>query len=130
MLTISSARKIARLNRRQRKKHHVGEFQEMGFTLNLRFKEPQPEVEVDQFWEAFIPVLDELRLLLVGLGGPLPILVTDAFVSAETGSVSDVQRDAVLAWLRASPVVAEATATEWQDAWYGWNLLPHSDSEN
>jgi len=81
MLKTRSRSRIARLNSRQRKKHRVAEFQELGRA---------------------------------------PIEETDGFIVAERGSVSAAQRDALLAWLRARPEVREAQASDWQDAWYGW----------
>lgn len=121
MLKTPSRSRIARLNRRQRKKHHVAEFEELGFTLYVRFHAPQPDAEFGQFMDAFIAVVEQHRLLLGGLGGRPPIVETDGFIVAESGSVSAAQRDALLEWLRNWPAVSEARASEWQDAWYGWD---------
>lgn len=121
MLKTRSRSRIARLNSRQRKKHRVAEFQELGFTLSIRFHRAQPDGEFDQFLDAFIAVVEHHHLLVGGLGGRLPIEETDGFIAAERSSVSAAQRDALLAWVRARPEVKEAQASEWQDGWYGWD---------
>lgn len=121
MLKIRSRSRISRLNSRQRKKHHVAEFQELGFTLLIRFHTAQPDAEFDQFLDAFIAVAEHHRLQVGGVGGRPPIEETNGFIVAERGSVSAAQRDALLVWLRARPEVRQAQASDWQDAWYGWD---------
>jgi len=120
MLKTRSRSRIAHLNSRQRKKHHVAEFQELGFTLLIRFHTAQPDAEFDQFLDSLIGVVEHHHLLVGGVGGKAPIEETDGFIVAQRGSVSAAQRDALLAWLRARPEVKEAEASDWQDAWYGW----------
>lgn len=121
MLKTRSRSRIARLNRRQRKKHYVAEFEQLGFTLFVRFHTPQPETEFDEFLDAFIELVERHRLLVAGVGGRLPIAETEGFIVAERGSVSVGQRDLLLEWLRNRPAVSEAQASGWQDAWYGWD---------
>ncbi|KZE27357.1 YggL family protein [Crenobacter luteus] len=115
MLTSLSARKLARLNRRQRKKRHVAEFQELGFALSVSFHTPLDEAARDAYFDALIGTVEGLGLAYGGGD-------TGGFVTVSgRGSVSPAQRDSLLAWLRGWPAVAEARAGDWQDAWYGWN---------
>lgn len=118
MLTSPSARKLARLNRRQRKKHHVAEFRELGFTLTVRFESPQQEADLDNFWDGLFLEAERLNLIVGGLGGRLPLSETGAFVVATNGSVQAEQRESLLAWLSTWPTVANASASEMIDAWY------------
>ncbi len=118
MLQSLSARKLARLNRRQRKKHHVAEFRELGFTLFVHFKTPQQQADLAQFWDALYLQAEDLALIIGGLGGRLPLSETSAFVVAQQGSVSAEQRESLLNWLNAWPAVASANAGEMIDAWH------------
>ncbi len=114
-----SKRRLARLNRRQRKKLRVGEFQELGFWVELKFKSPLDGAALDAFCEAVYPALAAHGLQIGGLGGWLPLAETDGFVGTlGRGSVSDAQRDAAAAWLKAYPAVAQVRVSAWVDAWY------------
>ncbi|GGY21859.1 YggL family protein [Paludibacterium paludis] len=107
-----SQRRLTNWNRRQRKKFHVGEFQELGFALNVRFHAPLDEAACDAYVDALIEVVE--RMGLAYGGGD-----TGGFVTTwERGSVTPAQRDALLAWVRGYPAVSEANASELQDAWY------------
>jgi uncharacterized protein YggL (DUF469 family) len=114
-----SQRRLARLNRRQRKKLRVGEFQELGFWVELKFKSPLDEAALDAFCDAVYPALAVQGLQIGGLGGWLPLAETDGFVGTlGRGSVTEAQRDAAAAWLKAYPAVAEVRVSAWVDAWY------------
>jgi len=51
---VPSVRKLARLNRRQRKKLRVGEFQELVFEVRIRFHQSMEEARLDTFLDDFI----------------------------------------------------------------------------
>ncbi|MFK7088628.1 YggL family protein [Chromobacterium violaceum] len=107
-----SQRRLKHWNRRQRKKHHVGEFQELGFALEVRFHTELDDAACDAWLDALIEVVE--RMGLAYGGGD-----TGGFVSTwERGSVTPAQRDALLAWARSYPAVAEAHASELLDAWH------------
>lgn len=113
--------RLQRWNRRQRKKLHLGEFQELGFTLNLTFHAPLDEAAYDSFWDAIIERIEALGLCVGGLGGMLPIADTDGFVSSwGNGSVTPEQVSKLLDWCRIRPEVKEVRASELVDAWHGW----------
>lgn len=117
----NSLQRTARLNRRQRKKLYLGEFQETIFEIHIRFLHVLSERGYDQFLDAFIAFIESRKLLVAGLGGCLPPLEIDGVISVNgRGSPVLADRLAVVDWLRAYPDVAEAEAGEFVDAWYGW----------
>lgn len=119
----TSTGRLRRLNRRQRKKLRLGEFQELVFEVRLSFKEPLDGAAFEPFLDAFIDFIEMRRLAVGGLGGRLPLTETDGMISAwERGSPVDGDRQAVLAWLQARPEVAQAEVGEFVDGWYGWDM--------
>ncbi len=58
-----------KLKRRLRKKFHVGEFQELGFEIFANLKSDLSEMEFDKFYDEFIDVIEENKLLFGGGGG-------------------------------------------------------------
>lgn len=122
---IPSARKLARLNRRQRKKLRVGDFQELVFEIRIRFHQTMEEARLDTFLDDFIELIESRRLVVGGFGGTLPLLATDGIVSTfKRGSPTEEDRQAVLDWVRQRPEVAEVEAGEFIDGWYGWDDAP------
>lgn len=111
-----SQRQLARWNRRQRKKHHAGEFQELGFAFRLGLAQPLDQAQLDAFMDAAIDMFEAHGL---EVGGGWASQSASGFVSAAKGSVTEAQRAAVLAWLQAWPEVAQVRVGELQDAWYG-----------
>ncbi len=97
-------------SRRQRKKLHVGEFQEFGFAFKTQLKEGARE-------ELFVDALLEEVIEPNGLefGG----WAHGGFITkSERGSVSAQERAALIDWLRARSDVASARVSELVDAWY------------
>lgn len=122
---LPSTRRLRRLNRRQRKKLHVGEFQELVFEITITFREPLDESACEVLWDAFIDLVEARRLLVGGLGGRLPLIATDGIVSAQgRGSPTEEDRQTLLHWVRQRPEVAGADAGEFVDGWYGWEDMP------
>ena len=98
---LPSARKLRRLNRRQRKKLRVGEFQEFVFEVRIQFRQHMDDVAHDVFLEGFIDLIESRRLAVGGMGGQLPLLETDGVVSAcGRGSPTEEDRAAVVNWLQ------------------------------
>lgn len=121
---LPSARKLQRLNRRQRKKLRVGEFQELVFEVRIRFRQPMDDAAHDAFLDGFIELIESRHLAAGGMGGQQP-LEADGVVSAwGRGSPSEADRTAVLNWLRQHPEVASAEAGDLIDGWYGWEDEP------
>ncbi|WP_263265110.1 YggL family protein [Pseudomonas sp. RIT-PI-S] len=100
-------------SRRLRKKLCVDEFQELGFELNLEFKEDLSEAEIDAFLTAF---LDEAMKAngVDYVGGDDFGLVC----LAKRGSVSEEQRAAVEAWLKGRAELTNVEVSPLLDVWY------------
>ncbi|QDQ28458.1 DUF469 family protein [Chitinimonas arctica] len=114
----NSTTRIRRLNSRQRKKYHLAEFQELGFGLTVRFRHMLAETEQDQWINDLCVAAEGLNLLVGGFGVGPDKDTTEGFVAAERGSTSTEQRDGLLAFVQAYPLVAEAKAGELVDGWY------------
>jgi uncharacterized protein YggL (DUF469 family) len=118
---IPSARKLTRLNRRQRKKLRVGKFQELVFEVSIVFHQPMEGAALEAFVDGFIDLVESRRLIVGGLGGRLPLLKTDGVVSTrERGSPTEEDRQAVLNWLQQQSEVAGAEVGVFVDGWYSW----------
>jgi uncharacterized protein YggL (DUF469 family) len=111
-LVIPSRRRLANWNRRQRKKHHAGEFTELGFTLLVQFDTPLDEVAREHYVLALIEQVEALGLTY---GGD----ECSGFVTTyASGSVTMAQRDALHSWVIAYPAVTKAEVSELLDAWH------------
>lgn len=118
---LPSARILRRLNRRQRKKLRVGEFQELIFEVRVQFRQAMNDAAYDVFLDGFIELIESRRLAVGAMGGQLPLFQTDGVVSAwGRGSPSEADRAAVVDWLQQRPEVAHAEAGDLIDGWYGW----------
>jgi uncharacterized protein YggL (DUF469 family) len=121
--TSPSTNSIRRLNRRQRKKLHVGEFKAWVFHVRIHFKQALDVAAYAIFIEAFIVWIETQKLSVGGFGGCLPILETEGIIdTARRGSPTEQDRLAVAAWLNNCPEVASVNLGELVDGWYGWNL--------
>ncbi len=122
---LPSARTLRRLNRRQRKKLRVGEFQELVFEVRVQFRQPMDEAAYDAFLDGFIEIIESRHLAVGGMGGQLPLMETDGVVSAwGRGSPTEGDRAAIVDWLRQWSGVASADAGDLVDGWYGWEGVP------
>lgn len=122
---LPSARKVRRLNGRQRKKLRVGEFQELVFEIRIQFRQPLDDTAHDAFLDGFIELIESRHLAAGGMGGQLPLMETGGVISAwGRGSPTEADRQAVLDWLRQSSEVASAEAGDFVDGWYGWEDAP------
>lgn len=108
-----------RANRRQRKKMHLGEFQEMGFMVSAKLAGEHSEADSDVLLHSFIEQAVEANGLAFGGG------MGDAFngfvVSGKAyGKVEQHHRELVRAWLDGQSKLKEIEIGELRDAWYGW----------
>ena len=107
------------LNQRQRKKLCVGEFQEMGFQVQITFAPPLDDANYEALLSDFIDFAAAKSLAFGGMGGPLPLAETFCVVhKAERGSCTEEDRQAIAAWLSARSEVASANAGELLDVWH------------
>lgn len=104
------------MNKRIRKKHRIGEFQELGFELAFRFAETMDPATADAVIEQFLAeaiAANDLAFFGSGLHS-----VDGTAISALRGSVSPAQRDTVDAWLAARSEVESHTVGPLSDAWH------------
>jgi hypothetical protein len=106
-----------RRSRRLRKKLRLGEFQELGFSVDITLRRQLTTDESDAFLDALVLDLIEPRSLAYGGGS------NGGFVVHERrGSATEADREAVVAWLRARKEVEEVEAGALVDVWYGADL--------
>ena len=98
---------------RLRKKLCVDEFQELGFELNLDFKEDLAEEAIDAFLDAFLKEAMEANGLGYVGGDDYGLVCLQ-----KRGSVSEEQRAAVEAWLKARPELTSVEVSPLLDVWY------------
>lgn len=97
-------------SRRQCKKLHIGEFQELGFLFETTL---QAGTNENALVEAFLTEAIDPNTL--GFGG----WATGGSVEKlGRGSVTEDQRQAVLSWLSARPEITSLSATGLVDMWY------------
>ena len=100
-------------SRRLRKKLCVDEFQELGFELNLDFKEGLSEEAIDAFLEAFIKEAMEANGLGYVGGADYGLVCLQ-----KRSSVSVEQRAAVEVWLKTRSELTKAEVSPLLDVWY------------
>lgn len=106
------------MNRRQRKKKRIGEFQEMGFEVSYELSIRRRPSQIDAFLDSFVKSAIEANDLAVGGGGhsEMSFFVTSA---KRRGGASELQRAAVKAWLSSQDDVLTFQVGPLRDAWYG-----------
>ncbi|MGQ0599637.1 YggL family protein [Aquabacterium sp.] len=97
-------------SRRQCKKLHIGEFQELGFLFEAAL---QSGTDENALLDAFLTQAIDPNGL--GFGGWITGGVVEKF---GRGSVTEDQRTAALSWLSARPEVKTLSATSLIDMWY------------
>lgn len=101
-------------SRRLRKKLHLDEFKELGFYVEIEFKEPLAGAVGKELLIAFVEGAIESRGLIYGGG-----LECGFVCKAGGGSATEEDRSAVQQWLLARSEFASVTVQELTDAWYG-----------
>ncbi len=111
-----SKSRVRRLNPRQRKKHRLGDFQELVFALRWTNHEGLSEAELDTQLDDLIELI-EARGLLFG-GGFSQNGGEGVVTRAGRSSTSEADRDALVKWLRNHSAVLAVEAGEFFDGWY------------
>lgn len=109
--------KKSKLKRRLRKQKRVGEFQEMGFEIHLKFNSNLNETESDKIFFEFIEMIEENHL---SFGGGGSRLILQGFITACKiyCSPSLIQKENLKNWLENHSEIAEWEVGEFKDAWY------------
>ncbi|CAB3766474.1 YggL 50S ribosome-binding family protein [Paraburkholderia solisilvae] len=105
-------------NKRQRKKLHIGEFQEMGFHATADLSHPLDEAQRDALIDAFLEQCIEANDMLFGGGINRDL---DGYIVADgkRKSATDEQRECVRQWLEGRPDFTAVRVEPLTDAWYG-----------
>ncbi|WP_407291071.1 YggL family protein [Stutzerimonas zhaodongensis] len=105
-------------SRRLRKKLCVDEFQELGFEVNLTYRDGLDSKAVDTFLEAFLNEAIEANGLGY-IGGE-----DYGFVCLSSrGSVNEEQRGQVDSWLKGRDELSEFNVSPLMDVWYPENEI-------
>ena len=98
------------MKKRLRKKKHKSEFQEFGFQINLNVKPNFSPMETNLLFDELIELIEQENLLF---GGGL----SDGFITAEKGRVSDSNKIAIENWIHSKKGVILSYIFERKDAW-------------
>ncbi|MGI9055012.1 MAG: YggL family protein [Pyrinomonadaceae bacterium] len=112
----------SKLKRRLRKKFHLGEFQERGFEIFVRFEPFLTDSDFDKFLDDFIDLVEANKLLFGGGGQSKS---WEGFLTSAKKFVSPTEdeREMIKNWLENRPEVFEVRVGEFLDAWNDpkWN---------
>lgn len=113
--------KKSKLSRKNRKKYHVGEFQQFGFTILIKMKEcsyeSKEDVEfIDDLYDKIIDVIEAEKLQCSGGGGKNHIMfaITDQGIK---NTLNQEKVDSVLKQIKAIDSVIDAVTFPLVDAW-------------
>lgn len=108
------------MKKRLRKKKHLAEFRQLGFSLVARLREALDEAGFDSFCDAFVSEAIEANGLCFGGGGG-PDTPWAGVVARDHrhDSTDDQDQEAVSKWLSAHPDVVEFRLSGHWDLWYG-----------
>ena len=108
-----------RYNKRQLKKKHLGEFQELGFMVDAKLVGTPSESERDGLLVRFLTEAIEANGL--AFGGGYSADFSGFVVSHKAyGKVEESHRALVQDWLAKQAMLTDVKVGELRDAWYGW----------
>lgn len=101
-------------SKRLRKKLHVDEFQEFGFSISFTLPQNLDNETLDILFDRFIDVIEYYGLLFGGGIGPN----SEGFVTLDKrGNATEEHREFVRKWLASHPFVSDIQIGELVDAW-------------
>lgn len=107
------------MNRRQRKKLRLGEFQELVFEISVVFNTALTLADWDLFIDDFCEYVASQGLGLGGFGGRMPLSATEGWIHKRgRGSPTEEQRQALITWLSFRPEVQTALLGAMVDTWH------------
>ncbi len=112
----------SKLKRRLRKKFHVGEFQEFGFEVFVNLKSDLSEITFEKFYDEFIDVIEENKLLFGG--GGCKKNVEGFLTSAKKFASPTIEaKEKVKGWLEKREEVIDCKVGNFPDVWNDskWN---------
>lgn len=117
VVSLTNRYKNKRRSKRLQKKLHLNEFQELGFDVDIKFKEEITPEQKDIFFERFLEECVEANKFM--LGGTCESF----FICKVKGSCTEEDRILLDNYITKSPEVSEVDVYTLIDAWYG----PFSD---
>jgi len=114
-----SQRWIRRLNRRQRKKMYLAEFQEWLAVVKVQFATPLSEADFALWADDLHQWLAERELSMTGGADEAPVREAELMIVSDFASVTPELLVEIRAALLAQKQIASCEA-ELDDAWYGW----------
>jgi uncharacterized protein YggL (DUF469 family) len=109
-----------RLNRRQRKKKRLGEFQEWGLSICAHLVGCDTDAEMDAFIDTFLTLVESQNLMFGGGFGTVAVTKLDGVLAKPgRGSMTLTQAGAILTWLAADSRVSDVINCTWIDLWHG-----------
>jgi uncharacterized protein YggL (DUF469 family) len=104
------------MNRRLRKKHHLGEFTELGFEIHADLRADLSDDDIDAFFGRWLAILETRELLFSGSGGRGKF---EGFVTrAGRDSATEDDRQAIASFLGADAIILRHQVDELRDAWH------------
>lgn len=116
-LRTPSKGRIRKLNNRQRKKLHLGEYKQLRGDITVRFKQTLDNDAFETWLNAWIEWVETHGLYVACFGGADHFSGTDGMLLAEK-SLQQEQLDAAVAWLKGRPEVGEVPQAVLRDAVY------------
>ena len=105
------------MKKRLRKKLHKGEFRELGFSFDAKFKTDTEMQVVEEWLQELAHLLNEHSL---EMGGGWNSKVCGGFITRERGSVTPEEREIVREWFDEHGQNLESISVgELKDAWFG-----------
>ncbi|WP_027469578.1 50S ribosome-binding protein YggL [Deefgea rivuli] len=114
-----SKRWVQSLNRRQRKKLYLAEFQEWLAVVKVGFAAPLSETDFALWADDLHQWLAERELSMTGGADEAPVSVAELMIVSDFASLTPELLAEIRSALLAQPQVATCEA-ELDDAWYGW----------
>lgn len=109
------------MNKRLRKKKHIGEFKELGFEVLADLRGGLSPQELDAFLDRWIDAVEARQLGFGGGGGGRDGKFEGFVARAGRGSATDDDRAALASFLGGNAAVVRHEVRELRDAWYGWD---------
>ena len=122
--------RICCMNKRLRKKKHLGEFRQMGFSAECRLRSGLSSAEFDKFTDEFIAQAIEANRFVFG-GGGSPDRGWSGVVCRDHShdSTTDGNKAAVRHWLERRPEVESFRLSDFWDVWHGADPFDTEDAE-
>lgn len=104
------------MNKRLRKKHHLGEFKQFGFQVRADLRADASDADLDAFFERWLDVLEKHDLLFSGSAGRGKF---EGFIMrAGRDSATEEDRQAIKASLAGDALFLGNEIDELSDAWH------------